>query len=121
MKIQETFTPALQNKSSAKYQSLKSNVESGLETSLKKTQPAIDKVDVKGFRIGSVIAYYDIIITDAEAAKDISTSDIKSANDKAITTGAFPGITVNTTYLPDVQCKSSSTSKNHSLDSQPLW
>ena len=107
MKIQETFTPALQNKSSAKYQSLKSNVESGLETSIKKTQPGVEKVTVTGFRAGSVIADYDIIITDAEAAENISADTMQSAINSAITTATFTGIAVNTTYLPTVQGKSS--------------
>ena len=105
MKIQETFTEDLNDKNSVKYKSLKSTVESGLTTSLKNSQPAVDKVDVTGFREGSVIADYDIIITDAEAAQNISASDMKSAVDTAITTGNFIGITVNTTYLPHVQCK----------------
>ena len=105
MKIQETFTEELKDKSSAKYKSLKSNVESGLETALKQSQPAIEKVEVTGFRAGSVIADFDMIITDTAAAENITANNLQPAVHTAITTGNFTGISVNTTALPTVQGK----------------
>ena len=105
MKIQATFTRALQNKSSAQYQNLKTNLENGLETSLKKSQPGIEKVEVTGFRSGSVIADYNIIVTDENAAANISSDNIQSAVNTAITTGNFSGVAVNTSFIPTVQGK----------------
>ena len=105
IKIQDEFTSELTNKSSVKYQSLKSNIESGLKTSLKKIQPAIEHVDVTGFRAGSVIADYHIIVIDANAAENITTAKMQSAVETAVTTSNFTGIAVNTTFLPQVQCK----------------
>ena len=105
MKIQETFTAELTVKTSQKYLLLKSSIESSMEMALKTEQPAIEKVDLFGFRAGSVLADFDIIVTDAEAAKNITTSNIEAAVHAAITTGYFSGISVNTTYLPSVKSK----------------
>ena len=86
-----------------RYLTLKSNIEAGLEAALQKTQPAIEKVEVTGFRSGSVIADYNIIITSSAAAVNITVSTIKSAVNTAISSGNFSGIPVNKSYTPPVQ------------------
>ena len=94
------FTADLNNPNSTQFKSLANDVENALLPPLKKALPSVVDVDVYGFRAGSVIAEYNIVMDpDAPA---VNTSQLKSAVTSVISGGNVTGLNVDTSFVPPV-------------------
>ena len=95
-----TFTEDLNNSSSSAFFNLANKVEKALLPPLKKALLAVKKIDVYGFKPGSVVAQY-YIITDADTSVD--ASQLQSAITSVVTSGNVTGLNVDTTYVPTLK------------------
>ena len=102
MKFQKNFTSALNDSTSREFKKLAKQVEDSLIIQLKQTTPWIDSVQVTKFRAGSVVAEYDIIITDPTAADNVLASDVQEAVEMAIRMWP-PDLAVDTSFIPSVR------------------
>ena len=67
---------------------------------IKKNLPDVEDVEVTGFKAGSVIAEYNVILKAGVAV--LSVSRMQSAINNTIKTGTFIGLTIDTSYIPTV-------------------
>ena len=96
----ENFTEDLTNPESQHFKSLASDVKNGLLPALKEAMPGVVDVDVYGFRPGSVIVEYKIIMDpDAPA---VNTEQLKSTVTGVISSGNVTGLNVDTSFKPPV-------------------
>ena len=105
MKMTKEFTPALADTSSAGFKSLAIDVQNALLSNVKATLPSLEAVEVTAFKNGSVVAEYNMIITDPNA-ENVTAAQVSAAVETAITSGNFSGgLAVNTTYVAPVTGK----------------
>ena len=96
------FTADLNDSNSQQFKSLASDVENALLPPLKRSLPGVVDVDVYGFRAGSVIAEYDVVM---DPDVTVSTSQLQSAVTAVISNGNVTGLNVDTSFVPPVQGK----------------
>ena len=77
---------------------MEETIEDGLLQPMTESLQGVKKVDVFGFKDGSVIALFYVFM-DVNAPK-VNVSSMQSAVDYAITTGNFSDLPVDRTYLP---------------------
>ena len=102
IKLDATFTEDLNDPTSSEFISLATSVEVALLPELQNSIPTITAVVVTGFTEGSVIAAYNMYITDPAGAS-VSADDVGSAVAIAVSTVTIPGVPVDTSYIPQVQ------------------
>ena len=100
------FTADLNNPNSTQFKSLANDVENALLPPLKRSLPGVVDVDVYGFRAGSVIAEYNVVM-DPDATP-VNASQLKSAVADVISSGNITGLNVDTSFVPPVQGKKNS-------------
>ena len=95
MKLSMNFTADLKDPNSKLFKETKAKVESGL-AAVKKT-PGVADVIVTGFRSGSVIAEFEVVMKPGEKLPEVST--LEAAVSDAIKNGDFSGLPVDKTYV----------------------
>ena len=94
------FTADLNNPNSTQFKSLANDVENAILPPLKKALPGVVDVDVYGFRPGSVIAeYYIVMDPDAPA---VNTSRLQSAVTNVISSGNITGLNIDRSFRPNI-------------------
>ena len=101
LRLEVNFTAELNDTNSLQFKSLARDVEDSLLPPLRNALPSVSAIDVYGFRPGSVIAQYNIIL-DANATS-VSPSQLQSAVTSAISIGNITGLNVDTSFTPTVQ------------------
>ena len=101
MKLNLNFTEDLNNPSSTAFKNLAKIVEDALLAPLQKSVQGIAAVEVYGFRSGSVIAEYNIIMNvDAPA---VVVSDLQSAVQNVVQSGNLTGLDVDPSYVSTIR------------------
>ena len=101
MKLNLNFTEDLNNPSSTAFKNLAKSVEDALLAPLQKSVQGIAAVEVYGFRSGSVIAEYNIIMNVDAPAVDVS--NLQSAVQNVVQSGNLTGLDVDPSHVSTIR------------------